>query len=139
MPNAVQDAVGVLCCKCTLQAHVHVGVHKDCQGLFCRADPRQSALLPYWCMGYSSSGAGLASSLCYLHENPVSPFLQPTKVPLSGSMPRWCINHSSCSFTSSESAIKIAEGALSLLSRCRGYLILILVYKARRPVHYYSL
>ena len=34
-----------------------------------------------------------ALALVELHEIPVSPFLQPFKVPLDGSMTLWCISH----------------------------------------------
>lgn len=36
-PRAALDAVGCLCCRCLLLAHVQFGVHKDPKGLFCKA------------------------------------------------------------------------------------------------------
>ncbi|PKU44133.1 hypothetical protein llap_5545 [Limosa lapponica baueri] len=44
--------------------------------------------------------------LVELHEVPVSPFLQPSKVPLEGSMTLWCISQSS----SLGVIYKLAEG-----------------------------
>ena len=40
-------------------------------------------------------GQDFALPLVECHEVPVSPFLQPVKVPLDGSVTLWCISHSS--------------------------------------------
>lgn len=47
--------------------------------------------------GYFSPAAGLEFPFVELHRIPVRPFLQPVKVPLSGSMMSYCTKHS-CHF-----------------------------------------
>jgi len=47
------------------------------------------ARTPAWC--YSSPNAALYIPSVELHEAPLSPFLQPVKLPLNGSTTLWCL------------------------------------------------
>jgi len=85
-PNADHSTICLLCHKGTLLACVQFCVHQDAQGLFCKADFQLSGPL---------QGQEFALPCAELHEGPVSPFFQPVKVPLDGSIKHWCISHCS--------------------------------------------
>ena len=101
LPNAAQDTTGVLCGKGPLLADVQPGVHQDLWVLFRKAclqvGGSKHMLVPEVVPPYVQDFAFL---LVEHHDVPVSPLLQPVKVPLDGSMilsvtlrnSRFCVN-----------------------------------------------
>ena len=59
----------------------------------CFSDSQPPACTGAW--GYFSQMQDIALAFVELQEIPVGPSLQPVKVPLNGSTPIWCIDHSS--------------------------------------------
>lgn len=95
LPSAAQDDVALLCSKGTLLAHLQV-VHQNPQVLFCKAAFQLISSQPVLVQGVvPPQGLDLAFAFVDLHDVPISPFLQPTQVPLNGSTTAWCIGHSS--------------------------------------------
>ena len=77
LPTAAQEAVGLLCCKGTLLAHVQFGVHQDLPSPFvqnCLPASQPQVFTGSW--SYSSPHAGLSFPLVELDEIPLYTFLQ---------------------------------------------------------------
>ena len=105
VPHPAQEAIGLLCHKGSLLAHVQPeSLGPFLQSCFPAGQP--PACTGVW--SYSTLGAGLTFPFLQFHEVPVGLLLQTFRVPLDGNTTIRCVSHSSRFCIS----CKIAKGAL---------------------------
>lgn len=93
LPDAAQEAFNFWGYKGTLLAHGQLGIHQDPQGVFWLAAFQPLGLQPVLVPGVIfPPGTRLHIFPCWIHDVPVSPFIQSVEVLLDGSPALWSIN-----------------------------------------------
>ncbi|PKU35685.1 hypothetical protein llap_14008 [Limosa lapponica baueri] len=96
LPDAPQDAIGLLGHKDTLLAHGRPVVHQDSQVFLLRGVLQQVSPQPVLVQGVISPQVQhLTLALVEFHQVPLYPTLQPVQVSLYGGTAFWCVSHPS--------------------------------------------
>ena len=92
LPNAAQEAIGLLCHKDTLLAHVQLlCCYQDSSGPLCLGSSQ-----PVLVAGVTPPQVqDMAFPFVEMQEVPPAPFLQHVKILLNGNTTSWCTGHSS--------------------------------------------